>query len=474
MIVLTNDNQTTIKNPVSLKGVGIHTGKEVNLTFKPAKANHGYTFRRIDLKDKPVIEADIKYVFNTDRRTFLNKNNVIIQTCEHVLAALVGLEIDNVKIELDASEPPIMDGSSKYFVEALESVGKKELNHKRKEFVVRDIISYKDPKSGSEITVIPSSEYQITTMVDFGTKVLGTQNATMSSIKNFKDDISDARTFSFLHEIEMLLNKGLIKGGDLNNAIVYVDKSLSDSTMKKLKKAFNKKAIKVTPNGILDNLTLHYPNEAARHKLLDVIGDLALIGTKIRGRVIATKPGHYINTEFARKMGSVIEEALKERNKELKIGKTPTIEGKKPIMDSNKIKEILPHRNPFLFIDEIYELNDNDILGLKYLKPDEYFFKGHFPDYPILPGVIIVEAMAQIGGILVLSKVPDPENYLTFFAKIDKVKFKNKVFPGDTIIFKCNLRNPVRRGICHMRGLAFVNDRLCAEAELTAQITKVK
>ena len=474
MIALTNENQTTIKNPVSLKGVGIHTGKEVNLTFKPTNANNGYRFKRIDLKDKPIIEANIKYVINTDRRTFLKKNNITIQTCEHVLAALVGLEIDNVIIEIDASEPPIMDGSSKYFVEALESVGIKQLIEKRKEFVVRDVISYKDPKSGSEITVIPSSEYQITTMVDFGTKVLGTQNATMSSIKNFKDDISDARTFSFLHEIEMLLNKGLIKGGDLNNAIVYVDKSLSDSTMKKLKKAFNKKDIKVTPNGILDNLTLHYPNEAARHKLLDVIGDLALIGTKIRGRVIATKPGHYINTEFARKMGSVIEEALKTRNKELKIGKTPTIEGKKPIMDSNKIKEILPHRNPFLFIDEIYELNENDILGLKYLKPDEYFFKGHFPDYPIVPGVIIVEAMAQIGGILVLSKVPDPENYLTFFAKIDKVKFKNKVFPGDTIIFKCNLRNPVRRGICHMRGLAFVNDRLCAEAELTAQITKVK
>ena len=474
MIVLTNDNQTTIKNSVSLKGVGIHTGKEVNLTFKPTNANNGYRFKRIDLKDKPIIEANIKYVINTDRRTFLKKNNITIQTCEHVLAALVGLEIDNVIIEIDASEPPIMDGSSKYFVESLESVGKKELNEKRKEFVVRDVISYKDSKSGSEITVIPSSEYQITTMVDFGTKVLGTQNATMSSIKNFKNDISDSRTFSFLHEIEMLLNKGLIKGGDLNNAIVYVDKSLSDSTMKKLKKAFNKRDIKVTPNGILDNLTLHYPNEAARHKLLDVIGDLALIGTKIRGRVIATKPGHYINTEFARKMGSVIEEALKARNKELKIGKTPTIEGKKPIMDSNKIKEILPHRNPFLFIDEIYELNENDILGLKYLKPDEYFFKGHFPDYPIVPGVIIVEAMAQIGGILVLSKVPDPENYLTFFAKIDKVKFKNKVFPGDTIIFKCNLRNPVRRGICHMRGLAFVNDRLCAEAELTAQITKVK
>ena len=474
MIVLTDENQTTIKKDISLKGVGLHTGKEVNLTFKPAKANTGYIFKRIDLKEKPEIEANINYVFNTDRGTCLNKDDIRIQTTEHVLAALVGLEIDNVSIELDASEPPIMDGSSKFFVESLESVGKKDLEEKRKEFVVRDIITYKEPKSGSEITVIPSSEYQITTMVDFGTKILGTQNATMNSIKNFKDDISNSRTFSFLHEIEMLLNKGLIKGGDLNNAIVYVDKPLSDSTMKKLKKAFNKDDIKVNPNGILDNLTLHHPNEAARHKLLDVVGDLALIGTKIRGRVIATKPGHHVNTEFARKMNIVIEEAKEERKLGIKISKIPNIEGKKPIMDSEKIKEILPHRDPFLFIDEIYELNENDILGLKHVKADEYYFNGHFPDYPILPGVIIVEAMAQIGGILVLTKVPDPENYLTFFAKIDKVKFKNKVFPGDTIIFKCNLLNPVRRGICHMKGLAFVNDRLCAEAELIAQITKVK
>ena len=474
MIVLTDENQTTIKKGISLKGVGLHTGREVNLTFKPAKANTGYIFKRIDLKEKPVIEANINYVFNTDRGTCLNKDDIRIQTTEHVLAALVGLEIDNVSIELDASEPPIMDGSSKFFVEALESVGKKDLEEKRKEFVVRDIITYKDPSTGSEITVIPSSEYQITTMVDFGTKILGTQNATMNSIKNFKDDISNSRTFSFLHEIEMLLNKGLIKGGDLNNAIVYVDKPLSDSTMEKLKKAFNKDDIKVNPNGILDNLTLHHPNEAARHKLLDVVGDLALIGTKIRGRVIATKPGHHVNTEFARKMNAVIEEAKEERKLGIKISKIPNLEGKKPIMDSEKIKEILPHRDPFLFIDEIYELNENDILGLKHVKADEYYFEGHFPNYPILPGVIIVEAMAQIGGILVLTKVPDPENYLTFFAKIDKVKFKNKVFPGDTIIFKCNLLNPVRRGICHMKGLAFVNDRLCAEAELTAQITKVK
>jgi len=474
MIVVTNKDQTTIKKPISLKGVGIHTGKEVNLTFKPADANNGYVFKRTDLNNKPKIEANFKYVFNTDRGTCLKKDNVIIQTCEHVLAALVGLEIDNVIIELDASEPPIMDGSSKFFINALESVGKKELKEKRREFVVRDIISYKDTKSGSEITIIPASEYQVTTMVDFGTKILGTQNATMSSIEQFKEDISNARTFSFLHEIEMLLNKGLIKGGDLNNAIVYVDEPLSDATMDKLKKAFNKEDIKVNPNGILDNLTLHYPNEAARHKLLDVIGDLALIGARIRGRVIATKPGHFVNTEFARKMGYVIENAIKERKKELKIGQIPSIKGKEPIMDSNRIKEILPHRNPFLFIDEIYELNDNNILGLKYVKADEYYFKGHFPEFPILPGVIIVEAMAQIGGILVLSKFPDPEKYLTFFAKIDKVKFKNKVFPGDTIIFKCNLLDPVRRGICHMRGLAFVNDRLCAEAELTAQITKIK
>jgi len=474
MIVVTNNNQTTIKKSISLKGVGIHTGKEVTLTFRPADANNGYKFKRIDLKEKPEIEANFKYVFNTDRGTCLNKDNVKIQTCEHVLAALVGLEIDNVLIELDASEPPIMDGSSKFFVKALESAEKKELNEKRKEFIVRDIISYTDSKSGSEITIIPASEYQISTMVDFGTKILGTQNATISSIKQFRNDISDARTFSFLHEIEMLLNKGLIKGGDLNNAIVYVDKPLSDSTMDKLKKAFNKEDIKVNPNGILNNLTLHYPNEAARHKLLDVIGDLALIGTKIRGRVIAVKPGHYVNTEFAKKMGVVIEKAIKEKKKEIKISRVPIIKGKKPIMDSRKIKEILPHRNPFLFIDEIYELNDTNIVGLKYVKPEEYFFEGHFPEFPILPGVIIVEAMAQIGGILVLSNVSDPEKYLTFFAKIDKVKFKNKVFPGDTIIFKCNLLNPVRRGICHIKGLAFVNDRLCAEAELTAQITKIK
>tara|TARA_B100000900_G_scaffold54565_1_gene40540 strand:- start:4687 stop:6090 length:1404 start_codon:yes stop_codon:yes gene_type:complete len=467
MIVTTKYNQTTISKKVSLTGVGLHTGKDVTITFYPSTPNTGYIFKRIDLDNQPVVEADINYVTNTERGTCLNKNGIIIQTCEHVLASLVGLEIDNVLIELDASEPPIMDGSSKYFVHALEKAGIKNLDKKRKEFVVRKVISYKDENNGSEITIIPSDNYQVTTMVDFGTKILGTQNASISSISEFKKEISSCRTFSFLHEIEMLLNKGLIKGGDLNNAIVYVDKPLSDSTMEKLKKAFNKEKIKVKSNGILDNLTLHYPNEAARHKLLDVIGDLALIGTKIRGKVIANKPGHYINTKFSKKMKDIIKDSKK--------NDIPDIDfSSKPIMDTTKIMDILPHRPPFLFIDKIYELNDDLVVGVKNVTIDEDFFKGHFPDYPVMPGVIIIEAMAQMGGILVMSKLEDPQNYLTFFAKIDKVRFRNKVLPGDTIIFKCSLLGPFRRGICHMQGLAYANGKLCAEAELTAQITKVK
>ena len=467
MIVTTNHNQTTISKKVSLNGVGLHTGKDVSITFQPSESNTGYCFKRIDLDNQPIVEANINYVTNTERGTCLNKNNVIIQTCEHVLASLVGLEIDNVLIELDASEPPIMDGSSKYFIEALETAGIKELKEKRKEFVVKNVISYKDKESGSEITVIPADEYQVTTMVDFGTKILGTQNASISSISEFKDNISSCRTFSFLHEIEMLLNKGLIKGGDLNNAIVYVDKPLSDSTMKKLKKAFNKDKIKVKSNGILDNLTLHYPNEAARHKLLDVIGDLALIGTKIRGKVIANKPGHFINTKFSKKMKDIIKDSKKNNIPQVDFSSAP-------LLDTTKIMEILPHRPPFLFIDKIYELTDDLVIGVKNVTIDEDFFKGHFPDYPVMPGVIIIEAMAQMGGILVMSKLDDPQNYLTFFAKIDKVRFRNKVLPGDTIIFKCSLLGPFRRGICHMQGLAYANDKLCAEAELTAQITKVK
>ena len=467
MIVSTENNQTTISKKISLNGVGLHTGKDVTLTFVPSIADSGYVFKRIDLESSPTMRADIKYVSSTDRGTCLNKNGLIIQTCEHVLAALVGSEIDNVIIELNESEPPIMDGSAKFFVDALEKAGKKELDVKRKEFIVNKVISFKDEDTGSEIMVLPAKNYKVTTMVDFGTKILGTQNATIDSISEFIPQISNCRTFSFLHEIEMLLNKGLIKGGDLNNAIDYVDKPLSNETMKKLKKAFNKDKISVKSNGILDNLTLHYPNEAARHKLLDVIGDLALIGTRIRGKVIANKPGHYINTKFSKKMKEIIKDSIK--------NDIPQIDfSSKAIMDTSKIMEILPHRPPFLFIDKIYELTDDQVIGVKNVTIDEDFFKGHFPDYPVMPGVIIIEAMAQMGGILVMSKLDDPQNYLTFFAKIDKVRFRNKVLPGDTIIFKCSLLGPFRRGICHMQGLAYANGKLCAEAELTAQISKVK
>ncbi len=467
MIIKTEYKQTTISKSISLQGVGLHTGKNVKLKFLPASANFGYAFKRVDLEGEPIIKADAGLVTSTQRGTCLEKNGVSIQTCEHVLAALVGLEIDNVIIELDSSEPPIMDGSSKFFIEALEKAGVKELDHFREVYVVKEVISYVDDETGSEITIIPSEDYQVTTMVDFGTKVLGTQNANLTKLSNFKKDISNSRTFSFLHELEMLLEDGLIKGGDLNNAIVYVDKPLSKRTMEKLKIAFNKDSISVKPNGILDNLILHYPNEAARHKLLDVIGDLALIGIRLKGKVIANKPGHFINTQFAKKMSKIIK--IERRNN------MPAIDlNQIPVMDVNAIMDMLPHRPPFLMIDKIFELSSNHVIGSKNVTMNEGFFQGHFPGAPVMPGVLIVEAMAQTGGILVLNTVPDPENYLTFFMKIDNVKFKQKVVPGDTLIFNCSLITPIRRGICHMQGFAYANGKLCAEAELMAQITKVK
>ncbi len=462
-----SSKQRTIKEEVSLEGVGLHTGKSVKLTFKPAPENTGFVFRRTDLEGSPEIEADVSYVVNTRRGTNLEKNGVMIQTSEHVLAACVGMEIDNIFIEMNASEPPIMDGSSKFFVEALEKAGAEEQNAERDEFVVTDIICYRDEETGSEIIVMPAKEYQVTTMVDFGTKVLGTQNASIENLSEFKTEIADSRTFSFLHELEALLEHGLIKGGDLNNAIVYVDKEISEETMKKLRVAFKKDNISVKPNGILDNLTLHHANEAARHKLLDVLGDLALVGTRIRGKVIANKPGHLVNTEFAKKLSKVIK--AEKRNNVPKVDLNQP-----PIMDVIDIMNTLPHRSPFLLVDKIYELSESHVIGVKNVTMNEPFFVGHFPGKPVMPGVLQVEAMAQTGGILALKSVPDPENYLTYFMKIDNVRFKQQVVPGDTLIFKLELLAPIRRGICQMQAYAYVNGKLATEAILMAQIVKSK
>ncbi len=459
--------QKTIKKQVTLSGVGLHTGNTVSMTLKPAPENHGFAFIRIDLEGTPIIEAKAEYVVNTQRGTNIEKNGVQIQTSEHVLAAAVGLDIDNLLIEIDASEPPIMDGSSKFFVKALEQAGIVEQDAEIEEYIVKEIISYKDDATGSEIILMPSEEYQVTTMVDFGTKILGTQNATLDKISDFKKEIADARTFSFLHEIEMLLENDLIKGGDLNNAIVYVDKELSHNTMEGLKKAFNKDNISVKPNGILDNLTLHWANEAARHKLLDVIGDLALVGSRIRGKVIANKPGHLVNTQFAKKLSKIIKQEKRNNVPQFNLNLPP-------LLDIHQIMEILPHRPPFLLVDQVLELSDMHVVGLKNVTMNENFFVGHFPGSPVMPGVLQVEAMAQCGGILVLSTVPDPENYLTYFMKMNNVKFKQKVLPGDTLIFKCELITPIRRGICHMQSYAYANGKLVAEAELMAQISKIK
>lgn len=457
--------QRTIEKSITLKGIGLHTGAEVSLTFQPAPENTGFVFVRTDVDPPISIPALAQYVSETERSTTLEKDGVKVHTTEHVLAALVGVQIDNCTILLTGPEVPILDGSAVRFTEMLEQCGSVEQKASKTVFVPQKPLRCVDKATGSELVLIPDEQTSLAVMIDFNTAVLGTQNSTLESIEDFKTEIAPARTFSFLHELDQLLTHGLIKGGDLNNAIVYVDQPIEESTMERLKKAFKKESIAVKPNGILDNLTLHYPNEAARHKLLDVLGDLVLVGMSVQAKIIATKPGHKINTTFAKQIQMEI--------RENKLNEAPQIDfSQPPIKNVNQIMEMLPHRPPFLLVDKIYELSDTHVVGIKNVTMNEPFFVGHFPGEPVMPGVLQIEAMAQAGGILLLSTVPNPEEYLTFFMKIDKVKFKKPVHPGDTMVFKLDLLSPIRRGICHMLGKTFVNHQLVSEGELMAQMIK--
>jgi UDP-3-O-[3-hydroxymyristoyl] N-acetylglucosamine deacetylase / 3-hydroxyacyl-[acyl-carrier-protein] dehydratase len=454
--------QKTLANSFKIEGKGLHTGVNVTMNFLPAPENHGFKFKRVDLEKAPVIDADVDLVIDTSRGTLLESNGARIGTIEHALAALTGMDLDNVLIEVNNEEAPIMDGSSKYFVEAIEKAGIVEQDAERDYFEIQEKIEIFDEKSGAQIIALPDNDYRLNVMISFKSRVLNNQFATLDSISEFQKEIANCRTFVFLHELEFLLNNNLIKGGELNNAIVIIDKEVGQEELNRLADLFKHDRVEVKPQGILNNLDLHFDNECARHKLLDVIGDLALCGKRIKGRILAYKPGHRPNTIFA--------QALKDAWEKTQTGIPEYNPDAAPLYDINQIKEFLPHRYPFLMVDKIISSTETEIVGIKNVTLNEPFFQGHFPDEPVMPGVLLIEAMAQTGGLLVLSKLTG--KYSTYFIRIDSVKFRKKVVPGDTLIFKLTLNSPIRRGIATMKGVTYVGTKIVAEGEFMAQVVK--
>ena len=459
------DKQHTLGGAVSISGTGLHTGINVDMTLKPANAGFGFQFQRVDLHGSPTIKADCDLVTDTSRGTTLEQGIVKVSTVEHVLAALVGLGVDNCLIEINGPEIPIIDGSSKPFIEIIETTGVVEQEAAKAWYTIDTNISFYDENKRVEMTALPATNYQITTLIDFNSPVLGTQHAGLKSMKDFSVEIGPCRTFCFLHELEALIENNLIKGGDINNAIVVVDKPVTEEEMSRLAKAFGRTKVEVKSEGYLNNLELRFPNEPARHKLLDVIGDLALIGYPIKAHIIANRPGHSSNVEFAKKIKQYIK-----KNKHTK-GIPIYDPNQQPIYSLQQIEKTLPHRYPFLLVDKIIELTDTQIVGIKNVTFNESFFQGHFPGNPVMPGVLHVEALAQTGGILAINAMPEGK-YDTYFIKIDNCKFKQKVGPGDTMILKMELIEPIRRGICAMRGSVYVGNKLCTEGDFTAQLVK--
>ncbi|MFW5774051.1 MAG: bifunctional UDP-3-O-[3-hydroxymyristoyl] N-acetylglucosamine deacetylase/3-hydroxyacyl-ACP dehydratase [Tangfeifania sp.] len=454
--------QKTLAKSFKIEGKGLHTGVNVTMNFLPAPENHGFKFKRVDLENQPVIDADVDLVVDTSRGTLLEKDGARIGTIEHALAGLIGMDLDNVLIEVNNEEAPIMDGSSKYFVEAIEKTGIVEQNAEREYFEIKEKIQITDEKSGSEIIALPDDDYRLNVLISFKSRVLNNQFATLESISDFKEEIANCRTFVFLHELEFLLNNNLIKGGELNNAIVIIDKEVNQDELDRLADLFHHDRVEVKPQGILNNLDLHFDNECARHKLLDVIGDLALCGKHIKGRIIATKPGHGPNTMFA--------QALKDHWRQTQAGPPEYDPNATPFMDINQIKNLLPHRYPLLMVDKVLSMTKEVVIGVKSVTVNEPFFQGHFPDEPVMPGVLLIEAMAQTGGLLVLCGLEG--KYSTYFIRVDNVKFRKKVVPGDMLIFKITLTSPIRRGIATMKGLTYVGNKVVAEGEFMAQIVK--